>query len=192
MEYFDVYNKYGEKTGETVERNDAHKNGIRHRAVQLWIFNRDNQVLIQQRSTNKRAGANLWYISVAGHIESGESIESTLVRETREELGLDISNLTDSIEYLYTFEECALHQNGSYIDDEICDVFMLKADFNIDEITMQPEEVQAVKYIGYADFKQVLLSGDKSFFPHKIGYKMLLSALDELIKEMKANDNPRT
>jgi len=179
MEYFDVYNKYGEKTGKIVERGNAHKNGIRHRAVHLWILNKNNEVLIQQRSANKSAGANLWYVSVGGHIESSESIENTLIRETKEELGLDISNLTDSINYLYTFAEYKTDKNDTYIDDEIYDVFLLKADFDISQITMQVEEVQAVKYMDYGEFKRVITSHGKSFVQHKVGYNMLISALDD-------------
>ena len=179
MEHFDVYNKYGEKTGEKIERKEAHKTGVRHRAVHLWILNQNNDVLIQQRSANKGAGANMWYVSVAGHIESGESIESTLVRETFEELGLDISHLTDSIKYLYTFDERTVHKDGTYIDDEIYDVFALKADFNISQVIMQAEEVQAVKYIRYDDFKKIVLAKDNTFWQHKVGYKMLLASLDD-------------
>ena len=103
MEYFDVYNRFGEKTGDIIERGEAHRRGVCHRVVHLWIFNAQSQVLIQQRSANKDFGANLWYVSVAGHIDSGEGAQSTLVRETKEELGIDISAVADSIEYLYTF-----------------------------------------------------------------------------------------
>ena len=179
MEHFDVYNKYGEKTGEVVERNEAHRSGVCHRVVHLWILNQNNELLIQQRSSDKESCPNMWYVSVGGHIESLESIESTLIRETQEELGLDISHLTDAIVYLFTFKERAVLNGGKYIDDEIYDVFGLKADFDINQVIMQAEEVQAVKYIKYDDFKNIVLTQDKSFWQHKVGYKMLLSALDD-------------
>lgn len=178
MEYFNVYNKYGEKTAETIERSEAHKHGVCHRVVHLWILNQHNDVLIQQRSSNKDIGADLWYVSVAGHIDASESIEDTLIRETKEELGLDISNLVDSIVYLYTFLEHATANNGTYIDDEFSDVFLLKADFDINEVTVQADEVQDVKYIKYDDFKDMILQQDKTFWQHTTGYKMLLCALE--------------
>ena len=179
MEHFDVYNKYGERINEVIERNEAHKNGICHRVVYLWILNQNNEVLIQQRSPNKESLPNIWCVSVGGHIESNESIEDTLVRETKEELGLDISHMTDSITYLYTFKECVTINNGEYIDNEIYDVFVLKADFELSQVVMQAEEVQAVKYISYNDFKNIVITQDKTFWQHKIGYKMLLAALDD-------------
>ena len=179
MEYFNVYNKYGEKTGAIIERNEAHKNGICHRVIHLWILNSRNELLIQQRSADKDAGANLWYVSVGGHIESSESIESTLIRETKEELGLDISPFMNSVEYLYTFKETMKEKNGVFFDNEFYDVFVLKANFDIDEVTVQEEEVQAVKYISYDEFKNIVINQNKSFWQHKTGYKMLLIALDE-------------
>lgn len=180
MEYFDVYNKYGEKTHEIIERRAAHSNGICHRVIHLWILNQNNELLLQQRGANI-AGANFWYVSVAGHIESAESIESTLIRETHEELGLDISHLTDSIVYLYTFKELINENDGKYMDNEFYDVFVLKSDFDISQIILQTDEVQAVKYVKYGDFKNMVNNQDKSLWQHKVAYKMLMSALDDFI-----------
>lgn len=179
MEYFNVYNRYGEKTGETVERDEAHKHGICHRVIHLWIINSCNEILIQQRSASKDAGANLWYVSVGGHIESSESIESTLIRETKEELGLNILPFINSLEFLFTFKETLIENDGKFIDNEFYDVFILKANFDINQVTMQKEEVQAVKYISYDEFRNIVINQDASFWQHKSGYKMLLVALDE-------------
>lgn len=181
MEYFNIYNKYGEKTDKIIERNEAHRDGICHRVIHLWILNMNNELLIQQRSSNKESGANLWHVSVGGHIDAYESIESTLIRETKEELGLNISHLMDSIVYLYSFNECTIEHDGDYIDNEIYDVFVLKADFDLSQVTAQEEEVQAVKYIKYDDFRRIVISGDSSFLNYRVGYKMLLVALDDFI-----------
>lgn len=181
MEYLDVYNKYGEKTGEIIERCVAHGNGICHRVIHLWIINSHNEILIQQRSSEKDAGPNLWYVSVGGHIESSESIENTLIRETMEELGLDIIPFINSLEYLFTFKETLVENNGTFIDNEFYDVFILKADFDIDQIAVQEEEVQAVNYISYDEFKNIVRNQDESFWQHKIGYKMLLIVMEEYL-----------
>ena len=39
MEYVDVYNKFGEKTGEVVPKLRAHELGLYHKAVHVWIVN---------------------------------------------------------------------------------------------------------------------------------------------------------
>ena len=181
MEYFDVYNKYGEKTGATIGRKDAHKDGILHRTVYLWILNQNKEILIQQRSANKEANPNLWHVSVAGHINAQESVESTLIRETKEELGLDISSLLGSVVYLYTFAERGVLNGGEYIDNEIYDVFVLKADFDISQVVMQKEEVQDVRYIKFDELKEMIISEDASLWINKVGSKMLIVALEDYL-----------
>lgn len=179
MEYFDVYNRFGEKTGEIVERNLAHQKGICHQVVHLWIVNSKKQILLQKRSATKEAGANLWYVSAAGHIESGENIAQTLIRETKEELGLDISSVVENTEYLHTFQEIKYENDNEYIDNEFYTVFYLEADFKLEEMTLQKEEVQEVCYIDYQDFRQLIEKKDPSLWQHETGYKMLLISLDE-------------
>jgi len=179
MEYSNIYDKFGEKTGELIERNKAHKNGTYHRAIHLWLMNMQNEILIQQRSSDDEWAADFWYVSVAGHVDSSEGVKNTLIRETKEELGLDISHITDSIQYLYTFTEHITSDDCSYNDNEIIDVFVLKFDFDVNQITIQAEEVQAVKFITYDEFKKVINNKDKSFWHHIVGFKMLLPALDD-------------
>ena len=180
MEYLDIYNKYGEKTGEVIERDEAHRNGTCHRVIHLWIMNMQNEILIQN-SIDDDVGMNFWYVSVGGHIESGERIETTLIRETKEELGLDISHVTDFIEYLFTFKEHTVLNNGAYNEFEIYDVFALRFNFDLNQITLQKDEVESVRLISYKDFKHALISKDKSFWHHDIGFKMLLIALDNFL-----------
>ena len=38
MEIFDVVNEYGEPTGNTVDRETAHLEGVRHRTSHLWLL----------------------------------------------------------------------------------------------------------------------------------------------------------
>ena len=100
MEYLSICNKYGEKCNKVAERNEAHEQGLSHRVFHLWIINSLNQVLVQQRSSRKIVGANLCYASVAGHICSDESTELSILREAKEEIGVDISSLSHNIDYL--------------------------------------------------------------------------------------------
>ena len=55
-EWFDIVDENGNPTGETVEREYAHRNGIRHRTAHLWILRKYDekiQILLQKRSANK-------------------------------------------------------------------------------------------------------------------------------------------
>lgn len=183
MEYFSVYNRFGEKTDQVIERNDAHRRGICHRVIHFLIINAENQILIQQRSPAKETGANLWDVSVGGHVESTEDIGTGIIRETKEELGLDISLLRNSIDYLFSFKDTIIKDNGAFIDNEFYDVFILKSDFRLDQVVLQESEVQSVQYIDYADFKSAVIHKDKTFMPHDTEYKMLFPVLDDYLKQ---------
>jgi isopentenyldiphosphate isomerase len=67
MEFFDVLDEQGNKTGEIIERNEAHKKGICHRVIQVWFINSKKELLLQKRSANKESCPNMWCVSVGGH-----------------------------------------------------------------------------------------------------------------------------
>ena len=55
MELLDIVDEKGNPTGETVPREVAHREGIRHRTAHVWIFRRRGgvvQILLQKRSDN--------------------------------------------------------------------------------------------------------------------------------------------
>ena len=68
MEYFDVLDELGNKTGEIKEREQVHKDGNWHRAVHIWIINDLCEILLQKRSLKKENHPNMWHVSCAGHI----------------------------------------------------------------------------------------------------------------------------
>ena len=97
-ERFDVLNELGEFTGKIATREECHKNGLWHRAVYGFIIDENKNVLLQKRSGNKKLWPNMWDITAGGHVNSGEFGRQALIREVKEELGIDIKD--DEIKYL--------------------------------------------------------------------------------------------
>ena len=89
QEYFDVLNEYGEFTNKVATREECHEKGLWHRAVYGFIFNKKGDVLLQKRSANKKLWPNLWDITAGGHVLAGEFGETALIREIKEELGIE-------------------------------------------------------------------------------------------------------
>jgi len=54
MEYFEILNEFGEFTGKVASREVAHKEGLWHKAVVVFIINAKNEILLQKRSANKK------------------------------------------------------------------------------------------------------------------------------------------
>ena len=91
-EFFDVLNEKGEFTGKIESRDECHKQGLWHKAVVVFIISTYNKsILLQQRSANKKLWPNLWDITAGGHVLTGEFGYQTVIRETKEEIGIDIN-----------------------------------------------------------------------------------------------------
>ena len=97
-EYFDVLNELGEFTGKVASRDECHKNGYWHRAVYAFIIDKNNNILLQKRSKNKKLWPNKWDVTVGGHVNSGEFGRQALIRECKEELGIDVDD--NEIKYI--------------------------------------------------------------------------------------------
>jgi isopentenyl-diphosphate Delta-isomerase len=66
-----------------------------HRAAYALIFSSDGKLLLHKRSQTKDTCPGLWSISVAGHVDQGETYDQTIIREIKEEIGIDLE-----VEYL--------------------------------------------------------------------------------------------
>ena len=97
-EKFDVLNDLGEFTGKIATREECHQRGLWHRAVYAFIMDKKGNILLQKRSANKKMWPNMWDVTVGGHVNSGEFGRQALIREAKEELGLNIKD--DEIKYL--------------------------------------------------------------------------------------------
>jgi len=86
-ELLDIVDMYGEPTGEVLDKQTIHNQGLPHRDVHVWLTN-GREILQQQRRHDKSIMPGEWDISVGGHVGTGESYKRAAVRETGEELGL--------------------------------------------------------------------------------------------------------
>lgn len=69
-------------------RGRVHAEGLVHRAVHVFAFDRKGQLFLQKRSHLKDTMPLRWDSSAAGHLDSGESYDAAAVREVEEELGI--------------------------------------------------------------------------------------------------------
>jgi 16S rRNA (adenine1518-N6/adenine1519-N6)-dimethyltransferase len=86
-ERFSVVDEEDRVTGEAA-RSVVHGDNLRHRAVHLFIFNRQGDLFLQKRSSWKDRHPLLWDSSAAGHVDAGEEYDQTAIRELQEELGV--------------------------------------------------------------------------------------------------------
>lgn len=89
-EMIDVLDENGIKTGQIVTRDEVHRKGLWHRCIVVAILNDKNEILLQQRSQEKLTNPGKWDVAAAGHVDAGEDALSTVIRETSEEIGVNI------------------------------------------------------------------------------------------------------
>jgi len=85
----DLVNEKDEIIG-FISKKEAHA-GIPklHREIGVVIYDRGNNILLQQRSYKKKYFPGKWSITVTGHVLKGENPEQTAHKELIEELGFD-------------------------------------------------------------------------------------------------------
>ena len=88
-EIFDVVDEQ-DRVIDHQPRRLVHRLGLRHRAVQVLVFNARGQLFLQKRSRFKDTFPGAWDASASGHLDRGEDYPAAAVRETREELGLHL------------------------------------------------------------------------------------------------------
>lgn len=86
-EIFDVVNDRDEVIGQ-APRGQVHRQGLKHRAVHIFLFDPAGRLFIQKRAATKDTFPGRYDSSASGHVDSGEQYDACAVREVREELGL--------------------------------------------------------------------------------------------------------
>lgn len=124
----------------------------------MAIINENNEILLQQRSANKEKNANMWDISVAGHISTGQDSLSAAAREINEEVSVNLGFSVDIKEfrYMYSFRKEQKFSND-FIERQFYDFFILRKNgLKIENIKMQESEVQAIKFCSMTDLRELI------------------------------------
>ena len=163
MEVLDLYTKDRIKTGQTMIRGDKQPEDTYGLVVHICIFNKDGQMLIQQRQPFKSGWSNMWDFSAGGSVISGEDSRTAAEREVKEELGVDIS---------LENKRPALTLSFSHGFD---DVYLCEKEIDIDSLQLQYEEVQAARWASIGEILEMI--DEDNFIPYHKSLVELLFAL---------------
>ena len=148
-EYLDIVDEAGRPTGQTVSRDEAHREGLRHRTAHVWVVRRGEHgwdVLLQKRSMEKDSFPGLYDTSSAGHIPAGsEPLESAL-RELGEELGLAAA--PEQLRFVGQFHiryDREFH-GRPFRDNEVTWVYVYHGPVDAASLTLQAAEVDEVRW----------------------------------------------
>ena len=150
MEYFDIVDEYGVPTGETVSRETAHREGIRHRTAHVWIVRKTDSggylALLQKRSLQKDSFPGMYDTSSAGHIPAGEETLHSALRELKEELGIEATPGQFSYAGMFQIQYEKVFHEHIFRDNEIASVYVYQEPVAIEDLTLQESEVSEVRW----------------------------------------------
>lgn len=175
MEMLDVLDKNGKKTGIVKSKNEIYKDGDWFRSVHIWIINSNKQILLQKRSSKKSTFPNLWAVSVAGHIKSGENSKDAVIREIKEELNLNVTE--NDFKYLFTQKRENIFENC--INRVFDDVYLLELDIDTSTTKLQKSELSEIAYFDYNTLKKIFKNNDPNFIPMDEEKEKLFDYIDK-------------
>ncbi len=156
-ERWDIYDVNKQLTGRTMKRNDfTMKDGDYHLTVLGAIVDKKGQYLITRRVMTKSWAPGCWEIS-GGGVMAGETSEEAVIREIREETGLDVTGAEGG--YVFTYRR----DNPDEGDNYFVDVYRFVLDFDEDQIRLQTEETDGYKL---ASAEEIADLGQEGVFLH--------------------------
>ncbi|MBQ3666397.1 MAG: NUDIX hydrolase [Lachnospiraceae bacterium] len=153
MEFWDIYDKNKQLTGRTMKRNDwCLKDDEYHLTVLGVVARPDGKFLITQRVMTKAWAPGWWEVS-GGAAMAGESSKDAVVREVKEETGLDVSDSEGG--YLFTYHR----ENPGEGDNYFVDVYRFILDFDESDVKNQVEETLGFKIATLDEIRQIAAEG---------------------------------
>ncbi len=124
-------------------------NGI-HRSVFLLLFNSQGQILLQKRAITKKWYPGLWTASVAGTV-SVEDCDESIIRETKEEIGL-------------TLKPKFIFKSAFFTDTRKAFFYVYSASSN-DSVKPEAREIDEIKWIDIGDLREDILINPNKYTP---------------------------
>ncbi len=152
MELIDIVDENGNFTGQIMDKEEAHDKNLLHNEVAVFIINDNKQVLLQKRSANKRFNPNKWALC-AGHVDTGESLESAALRELKEEVGITTKELKPFAEREFTIRDSNSH---------ITYFYYVKSNLDENDFVIQKEELSEVKWFDLDKVIDMIKSKDET------------------------------
>ena len=133
----------------SMEKIEAHRKGLKHRALSIFIFNSKGEMLLQQRAWTKYHSGGLWSNACCTHPAPKELTDLAASRRLNEEMGF-----TTSLTEIFNFSYKACFANG-LIENEFDHVFIGEHEGGI---SVNPAEVSDYLFKPMEEIKNELQS----------------------------------
>jgi isopentenyl-diphosphate delta-isomerase len=141
----------------TLDKAACHDGeGRLHRAFSLFIFNSAGELLLQQRSSEKRLWGGYWSNSCCSHPREGEDMAEATGRRLLQELGI-----TCPLHFLYKFEyQASFGDEGS--EHELCSVYLGRSD---EQVVANRNEIEDWRFVHPQQLEKEMAEQPERFTP---------------------------
>jgi len=94
-----LVNEQDEQIG-LMPKLEAHQKGVLHRAFSVFVFNQNDELMLQKRALHKYHSPGLWTNTCCSHQRDGESNLEAGARRLQEEMGF-VTPLQESVSFIY-------------------------------------------------------------------------------------------
>lgn len=167
-ELLDLVDKNDNVIG-TVWKSEAHKDPkLIHREIAFVVFNKNGQVLLQQRSELKTNDPLGWELTAAGHVGVGEDPKVAAARELKEELGFACDPI---------FYNKVLISQGEYGESRFFYIYYAIVE-KAPKIVLDKKEVAKVRWIGIGELTE--FSKTHNYNLNGLSHKTIMDIAKEL------------
>ncbi len=138
MEIWDLYDENKNVTGKYCIRGNEIPDDFYHLVVHVWIKNDKGEYLISQRSEDRPTYPLMWEC-VGGSVLQGESSLQGAIRETKEEVGIELKEFEGNLIY----SKVRKVKNAN----DIMDVWLFKYNGDVKLENATTDEVRDVKWM---------------------------------------------
>lgn len=142
-----------------VGKLQAHLDGLRHKAVSVFVMDGD-AILLQRRALTKYHTPGLWANTCCTHPHWAESGLECANRRLKEELGLVTLDLSPRgvVEY-------RANVGDHMIEHEVVELFTASVDQSVLSVSPNPDEVMETRWARRGDLFQEIATAPESFTP---------------------------
>jgi len=137
-----------------MEKQQAHINGLLHRAFSVFLFNDNGEMLLQKRASGKYHSPGQWTNAVCSHPRNGETYVEAANRRVKEELGI-ATELSEKFHFIYKADV-----GGNLWEHELDHVFTGNFD---GEFNLNKNEVSEVRYISMENLDKEITENPEHF-----------------------------
>lgn len=155
--------------------------GALHMAAHVWIWKKNGksvEILVQKRASDKPTWPGYFDISAAGHVDFGETPVVSAIRETREEIGLEVSK--DQLRLLFVYRQNLVAVPSGIIENELQWVYGIELSADV-TLAFEDGEVESAVWLSIEAFRDMISGKNASekIVPHGDIY------FDGLLKEIR-------